>query len=49
MFLNICGKTIEKMFKGSVSFVDHFCYLYFMFIVVMLSCLFFACWDSADL
>ena len=36
------------LFQGSASFVDHFCYLCFILIFVMLSCLFLAAlWSPA--
>ena len=34
--------------KG-VLFVDHFCYYCFVFVLVILSCLFLAVWERAEL
>ena len=37
------------MFKDCASFVDHFCYLCFVLVFVILSCLGVTCCERADL
>ena len=41
------GLSPPAFFHGGDSFVDHFCYLCFVFVFVILSCLFLAAWFNA--
>ena len=46
-----CGilQRFDSPFQDGASFVDPFCYLRFTFVLVLLSCLFLADWERADL